>query len=265
MSHGAIILTLPVPAGIYFCTDKTLSGRELSIRKIQMNRSLLFGAVASALLALTTLSGPPAGADPGGAGCTLAGTADFTPTGPGVQPTFGYSLSGTLADCQSSRAGAPTDGTIEVGQVITAAVPITLSDGTVVQGTASYQAPLATGTGTVPANSCAGSSTAGDALITWADGTTSVVDYTTASAGPAVSLEGTIVDSLTATLVPGSASPAGTAPSTHTVSSTSTAVPVGDGAQGVVAFTTDGPDGCTTDAGLAGVDVEGVVGVGSTS
>jgi hypothetical protein len=230
-----------------------------------MNRSLLSGVAASVLLALIMLSGPPAGADPGGAGCTLAGAADFSPNGPGVQTSFGYSLTGTLTNCQSSRAGAPTDGVIEVGQVITAAVPVTLADGTVVQGTASYQAPIATGTGTLPANSCAAGSTAGNALITWADGSTSVVDYTTTSAGPAVSLEGTVVDSLTATLVPGSTSPSGTAPATHTISSTSTAVPVGDGAQGVVAFTTEAPDGCTTEAGLAAVAVEGVVGVGSTS
>jgi hypothetical protein len=230
-----------------------------------MNRTLFTGALAGALLLVTVLTGVPAGADPGGAGCTLAGAADFSPNGPGVQTSFGYSLTGTLTNCQSSRAGAPTDGTIDVGKVITTSVPVTLADGTVVQGTASYQAPRATGTGTLPANSCAGSTTAGAALITWADGSTSVVDYTTASAGPAVSLEGTVVDSLTATLVPGSASPSGTAPATHTVSSTSTAVPVGDGAQGVVAFTTEAPDGCTTDAGLAAVAVEGVVGVGSTS
>ena len=230
-----------------------------------MIRSLLTGAVVSALLAVSTVVGSPAVADPGGAGCTLSGAADFTPNGPGLQAAFGYSLTGTLTNCQSSRAGAPTDGTIDVGQVITAAVPITLADGSVVQGTAKYQAPLATGTGTVPANSCAAGSTAGDALITWSDGSASVVDYTTSSAGAAVSLTGTIVDSLTATLVPGSASPSGTAPATHTVSSTSTAVPVGDGAQGVVAFTTDAPDGCTTDPGLTGVAVEGIVGVGSTA
>jgi hypothetical protein len=230
-----------------------------------MNRSLLSGAAASALLVVTTISSSPAGAEPGGAGCTLAGAANFSPNGPGLQAAFGYSLTGTLTNCQSSRAGAPTEGNIEVGQVINAAVPVTLADGTVVQGTASYKAPDATGTGTLPVNSCAGSSTAGDALITWADGSTSVVDYTTTSAGPLVSLEGTVVDSLTATLVPGSTSPAGTAPATHTVSSTSTAVPVGDGAQGAVVFTTEAPDGCTTDTGLTGVAVEGIVGVGRTA
>jgi len=196
-----------------------------------MIRSLLAGAVVSALLAVSTVVGSPAVADPGGAGCTLSGAADFTPNGPGLQAAFGYSL----------------------------------ADGSVAQGTAKYQAPLATGTGTVPANSCAAGSTAGDALITWSDGSTSVVDYTTSSAGAAVSLTGTVVDSLTATLVPGSASPSGTAPATHTVSSTSTAAPVGDGVQGVVAFTTDAPDGCTTDPGLTGVAVEGIVGVGSTA
>jgi hypothetical protein len=222
-------------------------------------------AAVPALVALTALGAVPAQAEPGGGGCSLAGTADFTPNGPGNQATFGYSLAGTLADCQTSRAGAPAGGTIEVGQVFTASVPITLSDGSVVQGTAEYQEPLATGTGTFPVSSCAGSTTAATALIRWTDGSTTAVDYTTESLLAGVHLTGTVVDGLTADLVPGSESPAGTAPSTYTVPTTGAAALVGDGAEGAVAFTTDAPDACTTDAGLGSVAVEGVVGVGSTS
>lgn len=232
-----------------------------------MHRKIHSGIAAAvpALVALTALGAVPAQAEPGGGGCSLAGTADFTPNGPGNQATFGYSLAGALADCQTTRAGAPTGGTIEVGKAFTASVPVTLADGTVVQGTAQYQEPLATGAGTFPVSSCAGSNTAASALIRWADGTTTAVDYTTESAGPAVHLVGTVVDGLTADLVPGSAAPAGSAPATYTVPTTGTAALVGDGAEGAVAFTTEAPDACTTDAGLTGVAVEGVVGVGSTS
>jgi len=101
--------------------------------------------------------------------------------------------------------------------------------------------------------------------VSWPDGTTTVLDYTTSSAVAAVGLSGSVVDSVTTTLVPGSSSPAGSAPSTYTVSTTNQLFPVGNSAQGLVAFTTDAPDACTTDAGLSGVDVTGVVGIGSTS
>jgi len=72
-----------------------------------MIRSLLAGAVVSALLAVSTVVGSPAVADPGGAGCTLSGAADFTPNGPGLQAAFGYSLTGTLTNCQSVLCPAP--------------------------------------------------------------------------------------------------------------------------------------------------------------
>lgn len=226
-----------------------------------MRKALLSGA-AVAVLAFGSAVAPAASADPGGSGCQLDGSATFTPNGPGNLGTFGYSLTGALSDCNSSRAGAPTAGDIAVGGNSTVSVPITTSTG-VVQGTAKYKKPLASGTGTLPVNSCGGSSTIGTAVIAWPDGTATVADYTTSSAGAAVSLQGTVVDSMTATLVPGSEQPAGTAPSTYKIKTDNPTTLTGDGVQGLVAFTTDAPDGCTTDAGLAGVAVSGAISLGS--
>lgn len=226
-------------------------------------RKALISVAAFAVLGLGSAVSPVAVADPGGSGCQLDGTASFSPNGPGNLATFGYSLTGALSSCNSSRAGAPTDGTMAVGNVITVSVPITTSTG-VVQGTAQYQEPLASGSGALPVNSCGASSTSGTAFIDWPDGTATVVDYTTSSAVAAVSLQGTVVSSGTATLVPGSEQPAGTAPSTYTVNTDNPTTLVGDGVQGAVAFTTDAPDACTTDAGLTGVAVSGAVGLGST-
>lgn len=227
-----------------------------------MRRPVLSGTVI-AVLALATTVAPVAVAEPGGSGCQLDGTAAFTPNGPGNLGTFGYSLTGTLSNCNSSRAGAPTDGTMAVGKVVTESVPITTSTG-VVQGTAQYQEPLASGTGAVPVNSCGAGSTSGTGVVTWPDGTATVVDYTTNDAGPAVSLQGSVVAAATATLVPGSEQPAGNAPSTYTITTNNPTTLVGDGVQGAIAFSTDAPDACTTDAGLAAVTVTGAVGLGST-
>lgn len=204
-------------------------------------------------------------AEPGGIACQLAGTATFSPNGPGNLGTFGYTLSAALSECQTSREGAPAGGAIGVGQTITESVPITLADGTVVTGTASYQAPAATGSGTLPVNSCVGGSTAGTGIVAWPDGSNSVIDYTTQSLAAGVGLQGTVVDSVALALVPGSAQPAGTAPGSVTVTSNNAVFPVGEGAQGLLEFSSDDPTACTTDAGLATADIQGLVGVGSTS
>ena len=52
--------------------------------------------------------------------------------------------------------------------------------------------PASTGTG-----GCASSTTQGLALITWADGTRTLTDYTTSGAAAAVKLDGTVTDSTT--------------------------------------------------------------------
>src|SRR3954447_11408185 len=212
----------------------------------------------------------PATAAPGGGGCQLAGSAAFTPNGPGTADTFGYGFSGALSGCGSTVAGAPTSGTIGAGQVVTESVPLTVTnpDGTTTtsQGTARYQEPLATGTSNVPRASCGSGQTSGTAVTTWNDGTVDVINYTTQSAGAAVQLQGTVVPSVTLQLVPGSQSISGAAaPSTYTVSTTSTAIPVGNGAQGALTFQVADPTQCTTATGVSDAAISGFVGIGSTS
>src|SRR3954468_22535081 len=206
-------------------------------------------------------------AAPGGGECQLAGTAAFSPNGPGTASTFSYGFTGALSGCQSNVSGAPTTGSIGAGQVVTESVPLTITnpDGTTTtqQGTARYQQPIATGTGSVPGASCAAGSTAGTAVTTWADGTTDVIDYTTQSLGAAVVLQGTVVPGVTLQLVPGSASiPGASAPSTFRISTTSAALPVGDGAVGSLAFEVTDPTQCTTAAGVTNAGIDGFVGVG---
>jgi hypothetical protein len=75
----------------------------------------------------------------------------------------------------------------------------------------------------------------------------------------------TVVANVALTLVPGSESPAGTAPTTFTLSSTNATFPVGDGAQGALTFTTPDPTQCNTAGGLTTAALQGFVGLGSTS
>lgn len=227
-------------------------------------------AIALGALLAATGFGATAGAAAGGGGCQLDGTANFAPNGPGTADTFGYSFSGSLSGCQSSVAGAPASGTIGAGQAVTESVPLTVTnpDGTTTTttGTASYREPASTGSSNVPGASCASGSTSGTAVTSWSDGTTDVISYTTQSAAAGVSLQGTVVPSVTLQLVPGSQSIAGSsAPSTYTVSTTSTVFPVGNGAQGLLTFQVADPTQCTTASGVSDAAISGIVGVGSTS
>jgi hypothetical protein len=214
-----------------------------------------FAAVSAAGLltmgATTLVASVPAAAAPGGGACQLNGTANFTPNGPGATQTFGYSATGQLHDCQSNVTGAPTSGSLAVGQQVTLPTP---------NGPATYAEPLATGSGAVPVNSCPGGNTQGTGIADWPDGTRTVVDYTTSSVGPAVNLQGTVVASVTVTLVSG---PVGSPP-TQTLTTNNPSFPVGNGVQGAVAFTTNDPSPCTTAAGLSSVTLEGTIGIGST-
>jgi hypothetical protein len=219
-----------------------------------MLRKTLAAVSAAGLLALgaTVVASAPAPAATGGGACQLNGTATFTPNGPGTSQTFGYSVNGQLSGCQSNLAGAPASGTLAVGQQVT--LPTA-------NGPATYAEPLATGSGAVPVNSCPGGTTQGTGVATWPDGTNTVVDYTTSSAGPAVNLQGTVVASVTVTLVSG---PTGS-PTTQTIVTNNPSFPVGNGVQGAVAFTTNDPTPCTTAAGLSTVSIQGTIGIGSTS
>src|SRR3954469_16674079 len=241
-------------------------GKGTRMAKRWIRGTVVAGA---ALMTASAIWATGSDAATGGGECQLDGTATFTPNGPGTSDNFGYTFSGALSGCQSNVA-APASGTIGAGQVVTESVPLTVTnpDGTTStqQGTARYQEPLATGTSNVPGASCASGQTSGTAVTTWNDGTVDVINYTTQSAGAAVQLQGTVVPSVTLQLVPGSQSISGAAaPSTYTVSTTSAAIPVGNGAQGALTFQVADPTQCTTATGVSDAAISGFVGIGSTS
>jgi len=225
-----------------------------------LRRTVIVGSAFAVAAACGFAVSMPVNAAPGGGACQLNGTASFTPNGPGTSSTFNYSVNGQLSSCQSNVSGAPTSGAFGVGQQYVESVTIQTPTGPqVVQAT--YAAPLASGAGAVPVNSCPGGQTSGTAVATWPDNSTTIVSYTTASAGPAVNLQGTVVASVTLNLVSG---PAGS-PSTYVLSGTNPSFPVNDGVQGAVAFSTSDPTPCTTSGGLASVTLQGTVGIGSAS
>jgi hypothetical protein len=137
----------------------------------------LLAAVVAALCAFSFASSASAASG----GCQLKGTASFTPGLNTTSQPFSYSFTGDLTGCQSSEAGAPATGVVQAGGTYTD--PAT--------GNA-YVLPASTGTG-----GCASSATQGLALITWADGTRTLTDYTTSGAAAAVKLDGTVTDSTT--------------------------------------------------------------------
>lgn len=220
--------------------------------------------IAGAAVGGSVLFAAPSMAATGGGECQLNGTATFSPNGPGTTSSFSYSLNGNLTGCQSNISGAPASGTAGVGQVLTESVTITTATGTVT-GTAHYQEPLATGSGNIPANSCPAGSTSGTSVSQWPDGTRTVASFTTQSAGAGVQLQGTVVSGVNLTLVPGSESPAGTAPATYSLTTNNAAFPVGDGVAGVLTFSTSDPTQCTTSSGLTSAAVQGVIGLGSAT
>lgn len=225
-------------------------------------RWIVIGAVTS-VLAVGAAAGVMSSQAASGGACQLSGSADFSPNGPGTADTFGYSFTGTLSNCESN-SNSPASGTIAEGQVVTETVTLTNPDGTTTTGTAAYQEPVASGTGAVPGNSCAAGDTSGTSVVTWADNTTTVIDYTTQSAAAGVELTGSVVPGVTATLVPGSESVQGsTAPGTFTIPTTNTTLPVGDTANGLLTFEVTSPTDCTTATGVTSAGIDGVVGVGS--
>ena len=191
----------------------------------------LVAAVIAALCALSLASGASAAS---GGGCQLKGTAAFTPgLGTTSQP-FTYSFGGDLTGCQSTEAGSPATGKVQAGG--------TYTDPGTGKG---YVLPNATGTG-----SCASSTTSGLALITWADGTRTITQYSTSGAAAAVVLDGTVVDSTTLQPVN---------PADPPLAVTTTRYQ-GSSSHGVLAFEAT-PTDCQTGVSTAGI--EGVVGLTS--
>jgi len=197
----------------------------------------LLGAPAILGLALTS----SASAQSGG-GCQLQGSANFSPGLTNTSQNFTYSFAGNLSGCQSNIAGAPTSGTVQAGKTLTEQVTNTITGAT---DTVTYQEPVPTGTG-----SCASSTTNGTAIVFWADGTTTVVGYSTTGAAAAVHLNGSVSSSVTLTAT--NAQPGD--PTTFTINTTRYA---GYSATGALTFQPPDPTAC----GGAGVTTAGISGL----
>jgi len=146
---------------------------------MRSRRTLALLAVVAAVLGAFTFAQGASAASAGG--CQLKGTASFSPGLSTTSQPFSYSFGGDLTGCKSSDATAPAAGFVQAGGTYTD--PAT--------GNA-YVMPSSTGTG-----GCASSTTQGLALITWADGTRTLTQYSTSGAAAAVKLDGTVVDSTT--------------------------------------------------------------------
>jgi len=181
---------------------------------------------------------PNAGAASAG-GCQLDGNASFSPGLGSTAQNFSYSFNGALSGCQSSEAGAPASGTVSAGEVVT------------INGQ-QFQEPVASGNG-----SCVSSTTSGTAIVTWADGTQTVVNYSTSGAAAAVSLDGTVAPSVTLQAV----NPQPGQPTSTTVTTTRYA---GSSARGVLGFEPPDPTACNTPAGVTTAGISGFIGLGSS-
>ena len=202
------------------------------------------GAVIAALAAMAS---PASGAS--GGGCELQGTASFSPGLSSTAQDFAYSFAGSLTSCQSSVAGSPTSGTVEAGKTVTMQVTNSITGAT---DTVTYQEPVPTGNG-----SCGSSTTSGIAVVRWADGTVTVVDYATTGAAAAVNLSGTVVNSVTLTATNAQAGD----PTTQTITTTRYA---GSEALGALAFQPPDPTACTG-AGVSEAGISGFIGLGSSA
>jgi hypothetical protein len=181
-------------------------------------KRLLFLAVSSVFIALAPLVGPASAATNGG-GCQLHGTANISPGLTSTDQNFSYSFTGNLTNCQSS-SGGPASGTVFAG---------------------TNGLPRPTGNG-----SCGHSTTDGIAVAQWADGTRTVVSYSTDGALAAVALQGSVIASVTS--------------STGTTYTTTRYA--GDSALATLAFEPPDPTACEG-AGVTTAGIDGIVALGS--
>jgi hypothetical protein len=205
-------------------------------------RKLLIGSLGCLTVMLFVMA-PSAFASSAGF-CQLQGTANFSPgLNTSAQP-FSYSFAGFLAGCNSSEAGTPPNGSVEAGKTVVEHVQ---NSKTGANDLVTYQEPIPTGSG-----SCATSTTSGNALVTWADGTHTVESYSTTGALAAVNLSGTVVPSLTLTAVNAKEGD----PTTFTISTNRFA---GNTATGMLLFQPPEPASCNTTTGATTAAISGVV------
>jgi hypothetical protein len=193
---------------------------------------------ASFMLAVLIVVGAlasPASAASGG-GCQLQGTAAFSPPLTNTDQAFSYGFTGALSSCKSSDNG-PATGSVEAGQVVTD------------PSGERFQEPVPTGQG-----SCGSGTTSGTAIANWADGTATVISYTTSSAAAAVHLDGQVVASVTLPAI----NPGVGQPTSKTITTTRYA---GNSAVGVLGFQPPDPTACAGN-GVTSAGISGFVGLG---
>jgi hypothetical protein len=180
--------------------------------------------------------------------CQLQGTANFSPGLNASAQPFTYNFGGSLTGCKSSEEGVPTSGTVGAGQTLTEQVTNSKTGAT---DTVIYQEPVASGNG-----SCGSSTTSGNALATWADGTQTVVSYATTGALAAVHLSGSVAPSMTLTAVNAKEGD----PATFTITTNRFA---GDSAHGALLFQPPDPTVCNTPTGATSAAISGAVSLSS--
>jgi hypothetical protein len=190
------------------------------------------GALAAVLVGVLALLTASAGASPGGGGCQLNGNASFDNGLGSTSKAFTYSFTGDLTGCQSTDAGAPATGRVQAGGIYTL-------------GGVAYQLAQSTGTG-----GCSNSTTAGVAITDWADGTRTLIKYSTTGAAAAVALSGTVLPSLVL-------HPVDTTLPDQTVTTTRYA---GASPSGALAFEANPPD-CLSAAGVTNAGIAGSIGL----
>jgi len=177
-------------------------------------------------------------------GCELQGTANFSPGLNSSSQPFSYNFGGNLSGCHSSEAGSPEGGTVAAGQTLNEQVTNSITGAT---DTVTYQEPVSSGSG-----GCASSTTSGQALVAWADGTHTVFSYATTGALAGVLLTGSVAPSMTLSATNAQAGD----PSTYTVATTRYA---GDSADGALLFQPPDPTACTAETGVTTAGISGVV------
>src|SRR2546423_836989 len=97
-----------------------------------------------------------------GVTCQFSGTATLSPPLTTTPQSFGVTLTGTLSGCRSEQIGVPASGTLSAGEVFTDASGYR------------YQEQIPRGNGT-----CSSSSGSVVAIVTWNDGTHTVLSFST--------------------------------------------------------------------------------------